>query len=574
MKNKIIFLFIFFISFFFINKVSALNLEDLEYEYEEGVSHLYSANEDYNLIASAEASSTKVYLSNDNHYLVLLNLYKSYKINLSNDLYTIENIFIHQSYYFVELYLFTGNGFNDFHLKSTDTYDKSNNVSSSFFRLSLYGNSNSYNISKIYYDINNVSVPFPLGGNVPFVNVLSTYDLYKGNTKVLESNLNYTPYHANPTFDIIKQDYVYSNTLETKIIGVDLRTYINNFNSDYTYYYRVNNGRWNEIIEFNDDSNGTYFDYILKENGTLYLEARDYYDDYITSATFTTYSIESMFSLKENGNYQFTDNNGLEKNYTTKIKIPIKYFYDNDSRKFLNNYDFYFLSKSEDDSFSDFMITREDNGKNTLLFPINVFISENAKDTKSIPNLIGKIGDLDRKAYLLNEKYDYTELKSYTRLPYFYTVFNDSPEYINMIQINVSSLGESLVIDRNERNLSIYGDFIDFSSGAHFLNINDFSTSYIVIYTNARIFDIDLTTNDSFSDFDNNYSLIYDSNNISDDSYFFRSLSNALNWFLKPIQEIFKMITYWFNNIPFQLRYTFIVIFVFVVLLSILRMIV
>ena len=129
-----------------------------------------------------------------------------------------------------------------------------------------------------------------------------------------------------------------------------------------------------------------------------------------------------------------------------------------------------------------------------------------------------------------------------TKLPYQHNIYNDNTNYYNVLQL----------IPTNCTN--------DFN-----YSLSDFRNDYIYVYYNARVYKDLSSLKEDYKTNNDNYE------NDSPES-FVNSVSQALSYFLKPIKEIFKLVTYFFNNLPFQIRYMFMAIFVIGIILIVFKL--
>lgn len=306
--------------------------------------------------------------------------------------------------------------------------------------------------------------------------------------------------------------------------------------SKYKYLYSldkdINTSSLNPII-----INENNLEVLISKNCVIHIKILDNNDNYITSSSFIISGLSNSPPIVEKDvNYE---NGGIT--YNNLIKIPIEYLYDSNNLKF-NSYNLFFLSKSKEDPTSDFYITllNEKEGKE---IPLIVDFRENIKDISTYENEdieqnTGSSGGANSSG---GGRHDTFQSCEKTSIPYQKTIFNDNTNYYNVL------------------HLQLYN-----CKYTEKLYLKDFSTTYIYVYYNARIYeDLESIVND------------YDTNRDNfenSDKSFIDYIKTSLNYFIVPVREIFKLITYFFNGLPSIIRYMFITIFIISVILIIFKL--
>lgn len=362
-----------------------------------------------------------------------------------------------------------------------------------------------------------------LGNNYNLVGNHTIYDVV--DNSVYFSNIpdiNITIFSENSVNDLFGHEYISSISYNINFSSFDL--------TKYKYLYSFNSNEWLEITE-ND------YKLLVKENGIFYIKVTDFEDNYITSSTFTTTGIDGIPpSIVNDINY---DVGGIT--YQNLIKIPISYLYNKDTLNF-KSYSLFFLSKSKEDPTSDFYITllNENEGKE---IPLIVDFRENIKDISTYENEdieqnTGSSGGANSSG---GGRHDTFQICEKTSIPYQKTIYNDNTNYYNVLYLRLfdCKYTEKLYLD-------------------------DFSTTYIYVYYNARIYE-------NLESIVNDYNTNKDNFENSDKS-FIDYIKTSLNYFIEPVREIFKLITYFFNGLPSIIRYMFITIFIISVILIIFKL--
>lgn len=404
-----------------------------------------------------------------------------------------------------------------------------------------------------YYNSGDVFNTHNINKNIWSYSPSDSSNTYLTNDTISTNNNNYFldkngEIFITPTIDISLKEYIYGEKLNinetgdsTNIKGAKMEVSFSSFNTDkYKYHYKINNSNWIDITSVTDNKSLIE----VNENGTFIVEITDLEDNYIASSTFVITGLTTLEGLKEDGDYILKDDNNNNLNYTHRLKIPISYF--KNSSEGWKNYKFYFMSKDIENKESNVYVTLEDNGSHTREFKFNVLLAENSNNLDDLDMLNKKVNAESYDLYEKNYKYNFENLKYYTKLPYYKTIVNDSPSNINLLVINTESLSNSYYLDANQ-----------YHEGKT-LNISDFSTRYVVIYYNARLYEDNGTLGGYYED-------VYNDNDIG--LSFAEYIKSSINYFISPIKEIFKIISYFFNSLPYQIRYMLIAIFTLIVTL-------
>ena len=362
----------------------------------------------------------------------------------------------------------------------------------------------------LYYSNSNITRTYPDTQNYKTL-LLSSSDLIKlsfGNT--LTPEINITKFGETSVNDAFGNEKISSITYNINFTTFNL--------NNYKYLYSFNNKDWTSISE-ND------YKLLVKENGTFYVKVTDMNDNYITSATFTTTGIDGVPpNIINDVNFE---KDGVTYNHL--LKIPVKYLYNQKERKF-KDYSVYFLSKSKDDPNSEFYITLENEGEGKEL-PVIVNFYENIKDISQViidkGQTAGSSGNYHTSG---GGRHDIGGTCDPSNLPYQTRIYNDNTNYYNILYLKFNSCSDYEV------------------------SLSDFSTTYVYVYYNARLYEnLDSITKD-YEDNPDNFE--------SSDKNFVDYISTALNYFVVPVKEIIKLVTYFFNGMPPILRYMFITLFI------------
>ena len=525
MRNKKYLYIIPIIAFTFIfgvNNVKAENIKHIEYtEPISNISFNYNLDIDkypyYYLTMRTKTDSNKKYLSFSLSYADKNFYYNGLQVsNCGNGLST-------YCYGWLKNTNGTYNTYTiDYNISNINDNIIKNSTSNQLIALYNYENWKSY-----VTNFNNwLSFNSPyIDGNMP---ILISHDLLDNSNNLVISKdyiNNNSGYNPIPEINITKFS---ENSVEDAFGNESVTSIVYNINfssftiGNFKYLYSFNTEEWFTITE-ND------YKLLVKQNGTFYIKVTDLNNNYITSSTFTTIGIDGAPpTIEKDVNYEIDNIT-----YQNLIKIPISYLYNTDTLNF-DTYKIYFLSKSKEDVTSDFYITllNEKEGKE---IPLIISFQENLQDITKDESSMGSSG---RGFYSGGGRHDTCNI---TPMPYKKTIHNDNTNYYNMLY------------------LTLYG-----CNYTENLYLEDFSTTYIYIYYNARLYGDfesiieDYETNpDNFEDKNKNF-IIY--------------IKNSLNYFLDPISEIFKSLTYFFNGLPTIIRYMIITLFVLGVALIIFKL--
>lgn len=323
-------------------------------------------------------------------------------------------------------------------------------------------------------------------------------------------------------------DY-YSNTLRVSYIfgGSDYIPYVSYLtNSDINQY-----GYWgptsiqNGEINFTTNTQWNYLSNSIKQP-TLVLPDIPVpdnglnYDDLNSSGT-----IEEV---------EFTHNNIT---FTHLLKIKISDLYRSANSGYYKPYFLTYMSSISTGVESNFYITYDKTTNGKPNFPLSILFKENLGAIEKIAN--GSEEDPFSFEYYGNRL---PECSIESSIPLSHTTYNDSPNFYNYLLIYPTWY------------CGYYGDTWEPTI---------WGNDYIYIYYNARLYN-DLDTLEQ--DFENNPSNFEETN-------FFNYMVRSLDHFMGRIPSIFKLITIFFNSLPYEIRLMFIAVFTLIITLLIYKVI-
>ena len=553
MKKYLIYLSLLISFFIFSNNVKAESTPKYDITYTENAIQNYKYYQDNSdRYTWLNSSSTYVdrngYLFYDtkDRYIIIADHNKSYFFALQGDnYYTFNNFMSYQVSYDCFYLIFSeGEGVTNY-AKSGTQYYKAN--SDTFFV--KIGHDNNYvNIDMTKTDIKFrnadsedgftfYTITRPWADDV--FGLASSYDLY---TQSSFSSTTKTKIY-NKTFDILdiipiaEFNEVKKNTSidfngNEYVSSIDFLISFNVFNEKYKYYYGYESDDiTNEITENNKIIN-------VDHNCNLYVKITK--DDQVYYYSLTVTGIENNVT-SEDVEFSHTGKDGTEKKYNKLLKIPVSKFYDKKNNTW-KDYNLTFLSKEMNSVESNFYITLHSNKTSGIDLPLLVSFRENIDDITVEHSTIKDLADSINQDILNGvdiAKSSVDNKCQISNLPIEKDVFNDNSTYYNKIMFYVTQC-----------------DFLKNKT------LDDIKNDYIYVYYNARIYESKSSLDKKYEDNPGEFTEAND---------FASFMMKSLNFFITPIQTIFRLITIFFNNLPYKVRYCIFACFVLVLALAIFR---
>lgn len=316
------------------------------------------------------------------------------------------------------------------------------------------------------------------------------------------------------------------------VSSIDFSISFNIFNDKYKYYYGYeSNDITNEITENNKIIN-------VDHNCNLYVKITK--DEQVYYYSLTVTGIENNVT-SEDVEFSHTGKDGTEKKYNKLLKIPVSKFYDTNTNTW-KDYNLTFLSKEMNSVESNFYITLHSNKTSGIDLPLLVSFRENIDDITVEHSTIKDLADSINQDILNGvdvAKSSVDNKCQISNLPIEKDVFNDNSTYYNKIMFYVTQC-----------------DFLKNKT------LDDIKNDYIYVYYNARIYESKSSLDKKYKDNPGEFTEAND---------FASFMMKSLNFFITPIQTIFRLITIFFNNLPYKVRYCIFACFVLVLTLAIFR---
>lgn len=309
----------------------------------------------------------------------------------------------------------------------------------------------------------------------------------------------------------------YANDLEDNDIYNIRADFVDIYDSSYKYEFKTNSSDWVDITSFIKDASlyGYYiYDYVTYFNDVISFRVLDSNNEVIdeNSIEVSELSYEPEFSIE--GYKKVTIPAGYHYAYISGIKQGRVYWkFQSETSKIYSN--LYYDNSERDWGSLEWPIRINERNNLTL-----VYSNPNASEWFTYQDF--DLSSVERSDFILLEKYQY--LEGYDTYSVDYWIPEDA--YFSLVKITNNEQG---------------GNDFDF-------DWKDPDTGEVSDGSHSSSSD---TTHDSF----------------------FSDFTNSLNYFKDTIIGIFQNVTYFFNNLPIALKYFYMVIFVFILFIFLIRFI-
>ena len=538
MKNYFIGFILVLISLFsFSNYISADS--EIYFNNEQYISFVQEKLENYDLIYKLNDLINYIDINLDYDWFISLSIYDNsiyFEIIIFEDIFQIENFFIDNSENYIQLRFYSPN--KNIRLSNSLRYSINFDQNDIDYQFSLvkdniinfnsnsyFGNYYGYNLFMYKTDTNLNFLKSSFIIHSSFDIILQLYNNEKNNIVfsngfVFEEGKSLQEFISNYNYlDLskIKITKTYANDLENNDIYNIRADFVDIYNSSYKYEFKTNSSDWVDITSYIKDSSlyGYYiYDYVTYFNDVISFRVLDSNNEVIdeNSIEVSELSNEPVFPIE--GYKKVTIPAGYHYGYISGIKQGRVYWLlQTETSKIYSNL-YYDNSKHDWDSV-EFPIRI--NERNNVTLP---FVTSYALNWFTYQDF--DITQVDRSEFILLEKYSYLEGNDIYSVDYW--IPEDA--YFSLVKITENDQG---------------GNDFDYEW-------KDPDTGEVNSGSQSSSSD---TTNDSF----------------------FTSFNDALNYFKDIIIGIFEEVSYLFNNLPIILKYFFMVIFVLILFIFLIRFI-